>query len=125
MSIARTWSTKRSLASVEILPSMAASLFLLAVRGPRENSKPYLDRPGFRQRSILSIRLAPRCHANPTIENPQNRIGALRLPPTTATTQRTKATSAFASRLRADTPKSHTHMQHSCPGIPVDRAGER
>jgi hypothetical protein len=44
-SISRTWKTKRALASVEILSSIVASLFLLAIRGLGTASNLCLDRP--------------------------------------------------------------------------------
>jgi len=57
------------------------------------------------------------------MENDQNRLRAPRLPPTTATIRFTTVTSAFVSRLRTDTPESHTHMQHSCGCVHVHIGG--
>jgi len=111
VSTSRTWGRKYSLVTVKVPPSGAASFFLLVVCGPNKTSSPCLHRSGLRPSSNLHIRRKPRCQGNPAIEKSQNGIGAQRLPPTTATVPRTKVTPASASRKRARTLKTHTHMQ--------------
>lgn len=69
VSIPWIWNTERLLASVEILPPIAASLFLLAVRDPEPTPNLCVERPGFRQRPILSTQLAPRCHESSSMES--------------------------------------------------------
>ena len=111
VSIPWIWSTQRSLASAAIPPSKEASLVPLAVRGPHKTSSRCLDLPRSRHRTILRIQSTPRCRGNSAIEKLQNRIGALRPPPTTADTRRTTVAHPTSSCSRADTPKYHTHMQ--------------
>jgi len=74
VSISRSWSTKRSLASVEIPSSKATLVVQLAIQGSNNPSEPCLDRPEPRHRTILRIRLTPGCHGNPTIEKRGSRI---------------------------------------------------
>jgi hypothetical protein len=116
VSIPWIWNTKRALASVEILSSIVASLFLLAVRGPGAASNLCLDRPGFWQRPILSIQLAPGCHESSSMESDENRASPLPLPPTTATIPNTNGSLPSKSRSRADTRKTHTHVQQVAVG---------
>jgi len=62
------------LVTVEIPMSKAVSLVELDIQGQNNPSVPCLDRPEPTHRTILRIRHTPRCHGNPTIENPESRI---------------------------------------------------
>ena len=74
MSISRSWSTKRLLASLEIPPSKAASVVQSSIQGPNIPSELCLDRREPRHRTIRRIRHTPGCHGNPTIEKRGSRI---------------------------------------------------
>ena len=78
---------------------------------PGDNNQSLSDPPDPRYWTILRIRHTPRCHGNPTFEQPPNRVGILRLLPPTAAIPRTDGALPSRSRSRADTPKTHTHMQ--------------
>jgi hypothetical protein len=109
--ISWSWSSIQPPTSVEISPSTLSAFTQLGDRGTDKASGPTLDWPEPRHRAILCNTYARRCQVDPAIVVPQSGISSPRLPPTTALIRRSTVRRTFASRMREDIPKTHTHMQ--------------
>ena len=116
MSISRSWSTKRSLITVEIPSSKEDSYVPHVVHGPNTTSSPSLTRPGPRHRTILCIRHRSRCHGLPTIKKPQ--IGSEphdRHPRQSRSGERPRH--GYRSRDCVQPPSNHTRTCNKLPDL--------